>query len=465
MVLNAQTGARSTFDLFRVTQSGIQLRIYPELDANGQALPARTGRDIPDVGNWVNGNHYGIQYLGGGDPGKEKVTLLLTIEGDDKLADPSQRRGLRIWDQVRNTLYHRLNSGTAPSHWAPWAADQRDVVFGTTQKSKAKTFVFFRGMLTWYMTSSGPLRRVSHQNPKLNCIFFAPPAAQTALVELTMAELETAKNYNGDDWSQVFRYHGKLVHPQTGCLINFGRPGQSDPRAAQTAQAAGPVSFGGTAQGASDDRDKYRVEATLLEKHPCPVPDQYLKQYCMTPWDEILQIWKDEHDLVAALEVGFPDDLLIEAFRDETELLSPRLQNKLRKLTEAAVGSVPAPAAAAPASAVPPTPPDPATPTAATPPPPGAPAAAAPAASTAATLPWAQGAAPPLPGAPASAVPVSAAVPPSDPASSAEPAAPAGSQPVGTDTDNMQGMMDALDHARKEATPGEANSAPPTPGS
>ncbi len=181
-IMMLDPAVRARYDLYRVTQSGCQVRFFPELDAQGNAMPIRFGRELSHVGNWVNANHYGISYLGGGDPSKEKVTMLVSILGDDKVSDPSQRRGLRVWDQLRNTLYHRLDQGTAPSHWSIWAASRMDATFGPPQKSKSKPICFARGMLTWYMTSKGPMRNVSPQSPKYCCIFFMGPAAQTALI-------------------------------------------------------------------------------------------------------------------------------------------------------------------------------------------------------------------------------------------------------------------------------------------
>lgn len=418
MVLNP--AMRSVYDWFRITQAGCQLRIYPELGADGKALPIRVDREVGAVGSWVNSEHYGISYLGGGEPSKEKITLLVSIVGDAKCSDPSQRRGLRLWDQLRQTLYYRLNDGTAPSHWSRWATNSRDSVFGQPYKSKAKPMCFVRGMLTFYMTGKGPLRKVSSQNPRINCVFSAGPAAQQALVELVMTESDNATNYKGDDWDKVFKYNSKLVHPVTGCLINFGRVGQSANVQQATTQAAeaGPINFGSagaSTQVANDDI--YRVEATLLENNPCPIPPDILNKYCIRPWDEILQVWSDEKDLLSALEVGFPDDLIIEAFKDQPEFFSDRLKNKARLLANAAMGGNVVVASQVSA----------------------APVVAPVASSSASTPPWA---------APA---PDSSAGDPSVKQTSTEvlpegavAAAPSGSQPDGIDLQGMEKMMEAL---------------------
>lgn len=452
-------GQPDGFALFSITQSGCQLRIYPEMNAQGQALPIRAGRELSDIGLWVCGDHFGIRYLGGNDPGKEKVTMLLTVEGDTKCSDPSQRRGLRVWDQLRNTLYYRLNDGTAPSHWSRWAANARGATLGPSTKSKAKPFALVRGMLTHYVGGEGrPIRSISPQAPKLNCVLLAPPAAQSALIELTMKELDAAKNYQGDDYDQVFMYNSKLVHPQTGCLINFGCKGMSDPRVAQQAQAPAQVNFGSASgAGGGQDDDQYKVEATVLDfapYQPVPIPMEYLQRFCVQPWDDILEIWKDEADLLRALEVGFPDDLIMEAFKDEPGLLSDRLRAKLQQsdiaaragslgvpgVTPVVPGAVPAPAAAV---SIPPT---------------VAPVTA-PAVPAAATVPIAAPAVDKAPWEGSGTPPSGVNVPDPNPGA---PAAPAGAQPDGTAPQGMNDMMAAL----KNADPsGPKNPAPGTQGS
>lgn len=330
MLLNPRF--RGTYELQKVTQMGIQLRIYPELDAAGNPLPVRFGKRVEDVGNWVNGEHYGIQFLGGGSPDKEKVTMLVSIKGDGKIQDPSQRRGLRVWEQLRNTLYHRLEDGTAPQHWSRWASESRSAVFGIKQKSKAKPFAFMRGMMTWCMTQKGPLRTVSYQRPRLNCVFFCPPMAQNALVELVMAENAGAENLHTEDWDKVFRYNSKLVDLNTGCLINFGKPGQSNPAASRAAAGPQKVNFSGG--NASDDNDDtFKVEGVVQEDAQCPVPIEVVRRVCHgTSWDDLLNVYENEKALVSALEVGFPDDLIVEAFVDFPEYLSDRLRAKREQL-------------------------------------------------------------------------------------------------------------------------------------
>lgn len=331
---------RAMYETWRVTQSGCQLRIYPSLGPDGNALPIRAGRSLGDVGNWVNADHYGIQFMGGEEPGKEKVTMLLTIKGDDQLADPSQRRGLRIWDQLRSTLYWRLSQGTAPPHWSKWVTDTQRTVFGPKSKSKAKPYAFFRGLCTHYIRDGQAVRNISVNQPKLNCVFYATPAAQKALIDLTMEELDGATNYHGDDFNQVFKYNSKLVHPDTGCLINFGKPGQPMTQA-NGASAPTPVNFNGgmgAASVANTDDSQYRVTAHLHEDRPCPIPREVLNQFCAAPLNSILKVWEDEADLVNALEIGFPDELLIEAFKDEPGILSPRLLAKMQQSHNKAAG-------------------------------------------------------------------------------------------------------------------------------
>lgn len=447
------------FALFSITQSGCQVRIYPELDANGQAMPIRTGRQLRDVGNWVCGDHYGIRFLGGNDPGKEKITMLLTIKGDEKCSDPSQRRGLRIWDQLRNTLYYRLNDGSAPSHWSRWAANVPKATLGPSSKSKAKIFALVRGLLTLYVGQEGrPIRSISAQSPKLNCILLAPPAAQAALVELTMRELDSAKNYNGDDYDQVFLYNKKLVHPETGCLINFGGKGSSDPRVAQQARASSQVNFNssGASSNTNDDDDQYKVEATVLDFPPysaVPIPDEYLRRFCTPAWEDFLQIWPDEAALVSALEVGIPDDLIIAAFKDEPHLLSERLLAKMRDADRAArAGSLGVPgnapsvphAAPAPSPALAPMvnipgadqPAQPVIMPANNPPPAQTPSSG--------PAPWENNnVAVPAVNIPGS-MPTASAVPAANPA-------PEGSQPNGTDAQGMEEMLQALKNANPAA--------------
>jgi hypothetical protein len=340
MLLNPRH--RSTFDVFKVTQNGCQLRIYPELNAVGDPLPIRTGRQLSDVGEWVNGNHFAIQFLGGGIPGKERISLLLSIKGDDKIADPYQRRGLQVWDRLRNTLYHHVDNGTAPRHWVPWVTsrDWKTKVFGDQYHSKAKGLAFFRGLLTWYKTERGAMRNVSPQQPRMLCVFFCGTMAQNALIELVMKEVAGAENVNTDDWNKVFEYNDRLVDMTTGCLITFGKPGGSTPQAGAPT-APQEVKFGGATGGTSVDDDQFRVEAKLMDK-PCAVPLEWIQRgwgwdgQKALGWNELLNVHEDEKALVAALEVGFADDLIIEAFRDSPEYLSPQLLARKRRLDEAA---------------------------------------------------------------------------------------------------------------------------------
>lgn len=321
MLLNSKY--RSIYDVFNVTQNGCTLRLYPEVNENGNPLPIRTGPNLEDVGNWVNGDHFMIFYKGGGEPTKERISLLLTIRGDEKCPDPNQRRGLILWEKIRSNLYGKLKEGTAPPHWSRWVASRMDAPFGEPGASRAKPVAFCRGMLVWYMTGKGPLRSVSRQKPKLNCIFMFRPAAQMALIKLTMETIPGSENYNGDDWDKVFKYNSKLVHPETGCLLSFGRPGVTETNL--------PVSFSPGAQSSSDD-SRFKVEGRVEENDVVPLPKDLLLTFCREPWEEILQIWNSEQELLQALEVGIPDELLIDTFKDEPELLSERLQRKLAKI-------------------------------------------------------------------------------------------------------------------------------------
>lgn len=344
--------AKATFSLWNVTQNGCELRLYPEVDANGKAMPIRNGREPTDVGSWINMDHYCISYIGGGDVGKEPVSMTLTIKGDEKLP-PEQRRGLQVWNQLRDTLYFRLNNGTAPSHWSRWAAETQNAVFGPKAKSKAKRYAFVRGLLTHMVSSKGPNKNISRQQPKLNCVLVLKTNATKALAELVMAENEGAQTITSDDWEKIFKYEGKLVHPQTGCLISFGRPGQADPyqnAGGQQQPASVNVSMMSTSNKSDDDQ--FSVVAHLHENLPVPLPDEVLKTYCVDPWSKVIRSWADEKDLIAGLEVGFPDELIIEAFKTSPQWLSERLRTIMHNGNQQAARGNTAPAAPAAQSPV-----------------------------------------------------------------------------------------------------------------
>lgn len=341
---------RGRIDCFKVTQNGCQIRLYPELDANGKPLPIRYGRELSDAGNWVNADHYGISMLGGGGPGKEMVTMLLSVKGDDKVADPSHRRGLRIWDKLRSTAYYATDNNQCPSHWHAWVRNNypSPTVLGTKHSSKAKVMTFARGCLTHYMTSKGAMKGISQTHPRSPCLFMFGSNAQDALRELFMAPLPGAENVHTDEWAKVFKYERQLCDPEHGCLINFGGKGQTNPETSYQNQLLsaprGPVSFGSAekSKAASSDGDQFVVEATLLTKMVYPIPMDVIREAWQWSWDDLLMIYATEKDLLAALEVGFPDELIIEAFKDEPHLLSDRLRTMLGEVRTGS-GRFPAP--------------------------------------------------------------------------------------------------------------------------
>lgn len=329
---------RDTIEYFKISQNGCQIRIYPEIDEKGRPLPIRFGREVSDAGNWVNADHYGISMLGGGGPGKEQLTMLVSVKGDDKIADPAQRRGLRVWDKLRNAAYYATGSNQCPSHWHSWVRNNypNPTVLGTKYASKAKPMTFARGCLTAYMTSKGPMRNVSAMHPRSPCLFFFGQNAQTALRELFMAPLPGAENVTTDDWTKIFKYEQQLADPQHGCLINFGRKGETDPVTSYQNQmrspSVGSVSFGAAGKSHDSDGDQFVVEATLLNAAPYPIPIDVIREAWRHSWDELLLIHDSEKELLLALEVGFPDDLIIEAFKDEPYLLSERLLTLMREM-------------------------------------------------------------------------------------------------------------------------------------
>ena len=445
---------RGSYSLWKITQTGCELRIYPQLGANNEVLPTRYGIEPSDVGNWVVCDHYGIEFAGGDDAGKEKITTLVAIKGDEKLPDPNQRRGLRIWDHIRNTLYHAIKSGTAPSHWARWTLDEMQAAFGPASKSKARPIAFARGMLTLYNTGKGAVRSISRNQAKMNCLFFFKPAAQNALIDLIMEKVAGAENLNTDDWDKVFAYN-KVIDMNEGRLLTFGKPGMFDPVQAPDA-SAGPVSFGvGAAQQQQKDEDQYKVEARVSSE-PFGIPIEYLQESWKVGWEDLLNVYEDEAELIAALEVGIADDLLIAAFKDTPHWLSERLRYKAQQTQAASVvGTTGSPMAQAPAvnagmvfSQAPVVPA-------------GAPAAAIPSASPQVAVPGSEPtyAAPPV-ATPAPPVDESPALPPANPPSEADssPEAPAvaipGNQPDGSQPTGLADMEAALAAANQQATGG-----------
>lgn len=310
-----------------VTQNGCQIRLYPQLNERDEAMPMRSGRSLRDIGDWICGDHYGIRWIGGG-LGKDKLTMLLTIDGDEKLEHESLRKGVQIWNRIRDILYGYAEAGFPPrfSHWSQYIGNSTKAPFGPSSKSRAKPMHLARGLMTLYMREGKPTSGISRSTPKLNCVFSFGPNATKALRGLLDAQTDEAANYHGDDLDRVFKYNSRIVHPVTGCLINFGAPGRFD----QKAQTSQSVSFESHVE--ADDEDRFAVEATVLESDVCAVPMHLLQTYAKAPWSSILRTWKDERDLLSALEVGVPDDLMIESFRDRPDLLSDRLLEYKKQL-------------------------------------------------------------------------------------------------------------------------------------
>jgi len=336
MLLNP--AVRDMYDYYKLTQHGCELRFYPEVGADGTPLPIRTGPNIQDVTNWVNGAHFGLVMKGGNDPAKEKITLLLTIDGDEALVDRKQRRGMRCWERVRRTFHHAIDTGTAPSHWMPWAKNTLDATMGPSGKTTAKPMLFARGMMTGYATRKGAMRSISRQTPKFRCIFFLSPAAQSSLQELVMQRDPNSLNYHGDDFDKMFVNNSSLVDPVRGRLIQFGRLGQPG-----GSPATGEVTFGATGvdSGKPDD-NQFKIPAAIVEDgNPVAIPPEYIQAAWEHPWSNLLQTWPDEKALIAALETGIPDELLIEAFRSDLELLSERLIAKMKKIDSAGATAQP----------------------------------------------------------------------------------------------------------------------------
>jgi hypothetical protein len=317
---------RGTYNSFRISQTGCVVRLYPALNSEGNPLPLRAGQTPNDIGEWVNGNHVMLQHKGGGMPGKEKITLLLTVEGDQYQSDPAQRAGISIWEQIRGTYYNAVESGTAPQHWYRWQANNKDAVLGPQSASKPKGVAFVRGALLNYMTAKGPMQNVSADKPKLNCIFYMPPMAQQALLSLVMKQKDDHAQLTTDDWSEFFMYENQIIDLENGCPISFGRPSSTE--------STSP--FGGN----NSNVNQYAVEATVMPKKMA-IPIEVVRQFCTTPLDNILQSWKSEKDLISALSVGIPDDLIIAAFKSNPAYLPEKLVKSMQAAEQkAATGNM-----------------------------------------------------------------------------------------------------------------------------
>jgi len=308
-----------------VTQSGTELRIYPELTADGlNELPIRTGREPSDVGSWVCHKYRAVDYIGGAD-GKPKLSTLIHIKGDDTL-DDSEKRGLRVWETIRNTLYSLTETGNAPdARWYGWVKEARDAVFGPKSKTKAKLMAFIRGAITGKMTAQGPSKYVSRQKPQLMCIIGMKSRAVSALQQLVMEEYESAVSLNTQEWDKIFKNNG-VIGLDTGRMLQFHKPGTAFGEFKQP--NAGNLNFSANKTSSKfDDDDAFNVAITVSDVQKIPV--DIVRKTWQLPWDKALRVHSDETAMINALSVGLPDDLLAWSFRDTPNILPDRLKQKL----------------------------------------------------------------------------------------------------------------------------------------
>lgn len=325
-------------DCYKITQKGCVVRFYPALNEAGNPIPNRTGPEPSDI-TWVS-SFYGIEFIGGGEASKQKISTFLHVDGDERQDDPAQRKGIMLWSRICDTLYSMTSSGTAPPNWAAWVADKADSAFGPRQKSKPKMIAVAMGALFLYNNSRGALKNVSMSNPKLNVLFTMGPNAQSGLVKLLQTPAENAETYNGDDWTRRFKYESHVVDTNQGCLIEFGRPGQellgSNNSAAPTIGNVNFNNFGGSPQ--RDMQNQFAVDARIRLDMKVPVPIDTLRKI-VAPLNKVVRTHKDEKSLLAVLERGVPDALLLQTFQDSPHLLSDMLREKLKRFENGVIKS------------------------------------------------------------------------------------------------------------------------------
>lgn len=311
----------SDFQYYSVSRNGTELRIYPQIGVDGNPLPMRSGREMGDVGDWVNADHYAVEYLGG-DAGKPRIATLLTIKGDEKKVK-DERRGIIVWETMTRLLYHLTERGMAPQHWYAWVQARQDAVFGPRNKSRPKIMAVVRGLLTGKMTTSGPANYVSRQKPRLKCVFGFKANAQKALRDLVMKETPDAVNNHSTDWAKIFVHENDIIDIQTGRMLQFTAPNQAyGNRVPTTGTVAFDTQAGGLASGGDDD-DKFAVAVKLADV--VSVPLSIVQAAWEQPWSELLNIYPDEKSLVTTLATCLPDDLLIQAFDAVPAWLPERL--------------------------------------------------------------------------------------------------------------------------------------------
>jgi hypothetical protein len=335
---------QGAYRLVSISQFGTEVRFYPQIDAQGNPLPIRTGLTEDDVGDksalsWICSEHHAIVMKGGTD-GKEKITFLTTIEGDVG-EHYSRQRGLAVWDRLRQTVYSGLENGTHPEWYSLVKGDSMDVALGSKGASKPHVITFFFGACTYQGTQKGAMSDCSRQAPCWSCVFYAKSAAKRGLGSLIMEMAPDHEQY-GDDFDRVF-VNNHILDLNKGPLVMFKKPGLVVGGQAQ--QQVAPVTFGQSMGGSISGRSSgseivRRLEATV-DSQPVVMPLDFVRSV-VRPWDQVLQIWKDERELVAALEQGFPDRVLIEAFRDTPHYLSARLVEMMHRIDrEAAAGVMP----------------------------------------------------------------------------------------------------------------------------
>lgn len=317
------------YKVLKVSQNGTECRIYPALDPNtGQALPMRYGE--AEFHDWICSEYYAIVFKGGCE-GKERLTLFVEIEGDEGKHE-SQRRGIAVWNRLWQTVHAGVERQTHPHWYHLIKGDNMSVALGSKYACRPHKVSLFYGGCTYQGTDRGPMRNISRQTPHGQCLFYMTSAAQKGLGQLLFQKNQNAEQF-GDDWDKVFVYN-KILDPNTGPLVTFKKPGLA--LGGHAMQQQQPVTFGQSqpggmlAQGQSGSEIVRTLEVTV-DKQPVPVPLSHI-QNVVRPWRDVLQIWKNEKELVCALEQGFPDEVIIEAFRYTPQFLSERLLEMMKRM-------------------------------------------------------------------------------------------------------------------------------------
>ncbi len=296
-------GAAAHLELFKSTQRGVQFRPYPELDANGNAVPMRVGVETGDLTDWITELNV-LDYVGGHPASKEKITLLAEIRGD---RESDMDRAGEIWMRLCNTVKTGVESGQRP-YWYVLVQNRKDSPLGTSfGKNRIRPNAFMRGALTYYMLGDGPLKNANMGHPRPNVILRLTPNATKSLVS---AIQDLVVGYSGDqsDYAAQFTC-GDIVDPVKGKLLQFRRPQSSGPDYGNSAQTPNFGLSGGT----NDDDDENRFKYECIVGQTYQVPLSVIQKHYLG-WDEMLKIWDSEQHFVEALCRGFPDDVLIEAY-------------------------------------------------------------------------------------------------------------------------------------------------------